>query len=50
MKINTADSDYNIEKIMTKYQWEYTYAMQGLNSCQKKLQEIENESIESDST
>ena len=50
MKINTADSDYNIEKIITKYQWEYTYAMQRLNSCQKKLQEIENKSVESDST
>mgnify|MGYP001122762717 CR=1 FL=1 len=50
MKINTADSDHNIEKIMTKYQWEYTYAMQGLRSCQKKLQEIENELEKSDET
>lgn len=48
MKINTADSDHNIEKIMTKYKWEYTYAMQGLKSCQKKLQEIENKSGKSD--
>ena len=48
MKINTADSDHNIEKIMTKYKWEYTYAMQELKSCQKKLQEIENKSGKSD--
>lgn len=41
MKINTANADYKIEKIMEKYKYKYTYAMQRLNSCQKKLKEIE---------
>lgn len=41
MKINTADADYKIEKIMEKYKYEYTYAIQRLSSCQKKLKEIE---------